>query len=62
MSWNKSRLYGEQKICPRNKLWLENMEQKYRIRRTNHVYGGKKKFRPQNKSRLYEEQKFSPRG
>jgi hypothetical protein len=42
MSWNKSRLYGEQNICPRNKLWLEKMEQKYRIRRTNHVYGGNK--------------------
>jgi hypothetical protein len=26
-TWNKSRLHGEQKFSPRNKSWLEKLEQ-----------------------------------
>jgi hypothetical protein len=35
--WNKSRLHGE-KISPRNKSWLEELEEKYSVNGTNHDY------------------------
>jgi hypothetical protein len=33
--WNKLRLYGEQNFNPRKKSWIEKLEQKYSISRTN---------------------------
>jgi hypothetical protein len=37
-TWNKSRSHGEQNFSPRNKSWLEKLEQKYSVSGTNHDY------------------------
>jgi hypothetical protein len=47
-TWNKSRLYGEQKFSPRNKSCLEKLEQKYCVIGTNRDYRIKpKEINPQ---------------
>jgi hypothetical protein len=48
ITWNKSRLYGEQKFSPRNKSCLEKLKQKYCVIRTNRDYRIKpKEINPQ---------------